>query len=235
MTHTLILPSGDQLYYQLERRQRRTVGLKITPTGLVIHAPKRISQSHLESLIVLKADWIRKKLDALSANQIPPLQWQNGEQLLLLGNNITLAIKQDTRSRAVDCSFGVLQVAIPNHNEAAAVARKVVQWYKKQAMTDFPRRLALFSTKLGVAIPALFLSNARSRWGSCNSKKEIRLNWRLLQAPPHLINYVICHELAHLIEMNHSAKFWAVVASIYPDYKVAEKELKAWSPKLHTM
>lgn len=235
MTHTLILPSGDQLHYQLERRQRRTVGLKITPTGLVIHAPKRISQSHLESLIVLKADWIRKKLDALSANQIPPLQWQNGEQLLLLGNNITLAIKQDTRSRAVDCSLGVLQVAIPNHNEAAAVARKVVQWYKKQAMTDFPRRLALFSTKLGVAIPALFLSNARSRWGSCNSKKEIRLNWRLLQAPPHLINYVICHELAHLIEMNHSAKFWAVVASIYPDYKVAEKELKAWSPKLHTM
>ncbi|MDP3206923.1 MAG: M48 family metallopeptidase, partial [Methylotenera sp.] len=72
-----------------------------------------------------------------------------------------------------------------------------------------------------------------SRWGSCNSKKEVRLNWRLLQAPPHIINYVVCHELAHLKEMNHSVRFWAVVASIYPDYKMAEKELKAWSPKLH--
>lgn len=233
MSHTLTLPCGRQLHYQLEHRQRRTVGLKITATGLVIHAPKRISQSHIESLIVLKADWIRKKLDALSANKIAAMQWQHGEQLWLLGNAIALAVQYDVRSRAVDYVPGVLQLAMPNHNEPSAVARKVLQWYKKQALTDFSRRLALFSTKLGVPVPTLFLSNARSRWGSCNSKKEVRLNWRLLQAPPHIINYVICHELAHLKEMNHSARFWAVVASIYPDYKVAEKELKAWSPKLH--
>lgn len=102
-------------------------------------------------------------------------------------------------------------------------------------MADFARRLEILSAKLGVPLPKLFLSNAKSRWGSCNSKKEIRLNWRLLQASPHIINYVICHELAHLKEMNHSAKFWAVVASIFPDYKAAEKELKALSPKLHAM
>lgn len=233
MSHTLTLPGGQQLHYQLEHRQRRTVGLKITATGLVIHAPKRISQSHLESLIVLKADWIRKKLDALSTNKIPAMQWQHGEQLLLLGNTIALAVQHDARSRAVDYTPGVLQLAMPNHNEPSAVARKVLQWYKKQALTDFSRRLTLFSTKLGVPVPTLFLSNARSRWGSCNSKKEVRLNWRLLQAPPHIINYVVCHELAHLKEMNHSVRFWAVVASICPDYKSAEKELKAWSPKLH--
>lgn len=235
MSHTLTLPSGDQLHYQLERRQRRTVGLKITTTGLVIHAPKRLSQSQLESLIMQKADWIRKKLAAITANQIPALQWQDGEQLLLLGNMFTLAIKHDLRSRAVEYVPGVLHLAMPNHNDQTAVARKVVQWYKKQALVDFARRLALFSTRLGVALPTLFLSNARTRWGSCNSRKEIRLNWRLLQAPPHIINYVICHELAHLKEMNHSAKFWAVVASIYPDYKSAEKELKTLSPQLHRM
>ena len=233
MPHTLTLPSGDQLHYQLERRQRRTVGLKITATGLVIHAPKRLSQSHLESLIVLKADWIRKKLASLSENKIPDLQWQDGEQLLLLGNPLTLAIKHDVRSKAVDYEPGVLKLAMPNHNDEIAVSRKVLQWYKKQALVDFARRLEILSAKLGVALPKLFLSNAQSRWGSCNSRKEIRLNWRLLQAPPHIINYVICHELAHLKEMNHSAKFWAVVASIYPDYKSAEKELKALSPQLH--
>lgn len=235
MSHTLTLPSGDQLHYQLERRQRRTVGLKITATGLIIHAPTRISLSHLESIIVLKADWIRKKLEARSTNQIPALQWQDSEQLLLLGNPITLALGYDNRSRAVEYEPGLLQLAMPNHEDPIAVERKVVQWYKKQAITDFARRLELFSTKLGVSFTSLTLSNAKSRWGSCNSRKEIRLNWRLLQAPPHIINYVICHELAHLIEMNHSAKFWAVVASIYPDYKLAEKELKAWSPKLHLM
>jgi predicted metal-dependent hydrolase len=124
---------------------------------------------------------------------------------------------------------------MPNFEDQTAVSHKVIQWYKKQALADFSRRLEIFSAKLGVSFKSLTLSNAKSRWGSCNSRKEIRLNWRLLQAPPHIINYVVCHELAHLKEMNHSAKFWATVASIYPDYKLAEKELKAWSPKLHSI
>ncbi|MES1988336.1 MAG: SprT family zinc-dependent metalloprotease [Pseudomonadota bacterium] len=232
MSHSLTLPSGDQLHYQLERRQRRTVGLKITQTGLVIHAPKRISQSQLEDIIVQKADWVLRKLASLTANRIPEIQWQHGEQLLFLGNAITLTIEHNARSKAVEYEPGVLQLAMPNQDEIL-IARKVVQWYKKQAITDFTRRLEIFSSKLGVKFTSLTLSNAASRWGSCNSKKEIRLNWRLLQAPPHIINYVVCHELAHIKEMNHSAKFWATVASIFPDYKAAEKELKAISPQLH--
>ena len=232
MSHSLTLPSGDQLHYQLERRQRRTVGLKITQAGLVIHAPKRISQSQLEDIIVQKADWVLRKLASVTANRIPEIQWQHGEQLLFLGNAITLTIEHNARSKAVEYEPGVLQLAMPNQDEML-IARKVVQWYKKQAITDFTRRLEIFSSKLGVKFTSLTLSNAASRWGSCNSKKEIRLNWRLLQAPPHIINYVVCHELAHIKEMNHSAKFWATVASIFPDYKSAEKELKAISPQLH--
>lgn len=233
MSRSLTLPSGDQLHYQLERRQRRTVGLKITATGLVIHAPQRISQAHLEDIIVQKSDWIRKKLASLTANKIPVMQWQHGEQLLLLGNSIILAVEHNVRSKAVEYEPGVLQLAMPNHSDESLVAHKVIQWYKKQALADFTRRLEIFSSKLGVSFASLSLSNASSRWGSCNSKKEIRLNWRLLQAPPHIINYVVCHELAHLKEMNHSAKFWLVVASIYPAYKSAEQELKALSPQLH--
>lgn len=232
MSHSLTLPSGDQLHYQLERRQRRTVGLKITQTGLVIHAPKRISQSQLEDIIVQKADWVLRKLASVTANKTPEIQWQHGEQLLFLGKTMTLTIEHNTRSKAVEYEPGVLQLAMPNQDEML-IARKVVQWYKKQAVTDFTRRLEIFSSKLGVKFTSLTLSNAASRWGSCNSKKEIRLNWRLLQAPPHIINYVVCHELAHIKEMNHSAKFWATVASIFPDYKSAEKELKALSPQLH--
>lgn len=233
MSYAITLPSGDQLHYQLERRQRRTVGLKITENGLVIHAPKRISQSHLESIIVLKADWIRKKLETLIENKMPEMQWRHGETLLFMGNTVTLAVEHDIRSKAVEYEPGVLQLAMPNHHDQTLIARKVIQWYKKQALVDFTRRLEIFSSKLGVSFTSFNLSNAGSRWGSCNSRKEIRLNWRLLQAPPHIINYVVCHELAHLKEMNHSAKFWATVASIYPDYKLAEKELKALSANLH--
>ncbi|OZA08218.1 MAG: hypothetical protein B7X97_07060 [Methylotenera sp. 17-45-7] len=234
MRHALTLPSGETIHYQLERRPRRTVGLKITADGLIIHAPKRIAEYQLQTILLQKSDWIQKKLSALQQNKMPPMQWQHGEKLLLLGNQVTLAVKHDTRAKAVNHQPGLLELAQPNH-EAGAISRKVLQWYKKQAVVDFARRLEIFSAKLGVAMPKLLISSARTRWGSCNSKQEIRLNWRLLQAPPHLINYVVCHELAHLKEMNHSVKFWAVVASIYPDYKQAEKELKAWSPKLHLM
>lgn len=231
----LALPNGEAIPYQLQRTTRRTVGLKISATGLVIHAPKRISQSQLENLLLPKADWIRKKLAAQQAHKIEAIQWQNGENLLLLGNDISLEVKQDTRNKALAFEAGVLTVAQTNIDDTATIQRKVVQWYQKQALPDFARRLEILSAKLGVPTPQLYLSNAKSRWGSCNSRKEVRLNWRLMLAPPHIINYVICHELAHLKEMNHSAKFWAVVGSIYPDYKQAEKDLKVWSPQLHRL
>lgn len=235
MTHVLTLPSGERIHYQLERRQRRTVGLKISATGLIVHAPKRLAQADLERLILSKADWICRKLAVRHENTVPTLQWQDGEQLLLLGQPVLLAVSYDARSRAVIYDSGILRVALPNPQLISAVSRKVIQWYQKQALEDFARRLAIFSAKLGVVTPKFYLSNARTRWGSCNSKQEIRLSWRLLQAPPHIINYVICHELAHLKEMNHSVRFWAVVESIYADYKQAEKDLKSWSPKLHSI
>ena len=231
----LTLPNGEAIPYQLERTKRRTVGLKISATGLVIHAPRRISQTQLESLLLPKANWIRKKLEAQLANKIEALQWQNGEHLLWLGNDISLEVKQDNHNKTLTFEAGVLTLTQTNVNDIATIKRKVVQWYQKQALPDFARRLEILSAKLGVPTPQFFLSNAKSRWGSCNSRKEIRLNWRLMLAPPHIINYVICHELAHLKEMNHSAKFWGVVGSIYPDYKQAEKDLKVWSPQLHRL
>ena len=231
--HHLQLPDGGSIPYLLERRSRRTVGLKINQSGLVVHAPNRISQSTLEQMLMSKLDWIIKKLHAQKLNQVETMHWQDGAELLLLGNQITLLVRSDAVNRTVNYQPGLLEVALPSTENQTAIAKKVLQWYKKQALGDFSRRIAILSAKLGVTTPPMFLSSARSRWGSCNSKQEIRLNWRLLQAPPHIINYVVAHELAHLKEMNHSAKFWAIVESIYPEYKSAEKELKAWSPKLH--
>lgn len=233
--YQLALPNGEQIPYQLERRSRRTIGLKISATGLIVHAPKRISQSLLENALLEKADWIRKKLSQLVDNQPAELVWEDGAELLYLGNPFRLSLSKDSVNRKPEFEDGVLYLRLKSIEDGDAVKTKVVQWYKKVALTDFARRLELFSSKLGVALPALFLSNAQSRWGSCNSKREIRINWRLLQAPPHIINYVICHELAHLKQMNHSPKFWAVVESLQPDYKEAERALKLLSPQLHRL
>ena len=231
----LKLPNGEEIEYQLERRNRRTIGLKITEDGLVVHAPKRIFDFQLQKILKQKANWISKKLDARKKNYVPPVRWSNHETLQLLGNDITLIIANSTTNKQVTFSQNNLLVSLKMPDDSEAIKRKVVQWYKKQAVQDFERRLEIFAAKLGVKTPPLLLSNAKSRWGSCSSRGDIRLNWRLLQAPPQIINYVICHELAHLKEMNHSAKFWAVVTEISPDYKVAEKVLKAISPALHRM
>lgn len=238
--YQLALPDGVAIPYQLERRARRTIGMKVGAQGLVVHAPQRISMAQLEDILLSKADWILSKLDKVQQHTPPAVSWTHGAPLLLLGQDIQLHITQDTRKRKPQFNpahypAGTLLLATPEPADAAGISQRVIQWYRHYALADFARRLQLFATRLGVTTPALFLSNAQSRWGSCNSRQQIRLNWRLIQAPPHIINYVICHELAHLKEMNHSARFWAVVESLFPDYRQAERELKQLSAQLHAI
>ena len=101
----------------------------------------------------------------------------------------------------------------------------MVKWYRRHAHSNFSGRIGEFAPRLDVAAPRLFLSSARTRWGSCNAKREVRLNWRLIQAAQSTIDYVVVHELAHLIEMNHSRRFWRLVASVCPHYREACAEL----------
>ncbi len=256
MQQSLTFSNGETISYLLERRPRRTVGLKITENGLVVHAPKRIFEFQLNQILQEKSNWILTKLQAHEANQVEKIQWVDGEHLLYLGQDIQLKlvpdIKKTTHFERNKLAIHAPHVNAPGHPLSnslrefdspcihagagkAVITKQVIGWYKKQAALDFARRLEILAAKLGVPTPPLTLSNAQSRWGSCNSRGEVRLSWRLLQAPPHIINYVICHELAHLKQMNHSAKFYAVVESLFPNYKAAEKELKLLSPQLHRM
>jgi predicted metal-dependent hydrolase len=231
----LQLPDGQTIPYQLDLRVRRTIGLKITAQGLVVHAPKRIAASQLQQVLLQKARWIQQKLALREGNQVSPMQWVDGEHLLFMGQDIVLTLQQHATSKAVVLQGNQLLVRAPQIDQPAFVARKVLQWFAQQALPDFKRRVELIAAQMGEKVTAVALSNARSRWGSCNSRKQIRLNWRLIQAPPHIIQYVICHEMAHLREMNHSARFYAVQASLFPNHEQAEKELKSLSAILHRM
>lgn len=235
ITQQLQLPNGQTIAYQLDLRARKTIGLKITAEGLVVHAPKRISASQLQQILQEKSGWIEQKLALRADNQVAPMQWQDGEPLLFMGQDVVLTLVAHPTSKAVTLEGDKLLVRSPYINNPDWVARKVLQWYAQQALPDFKRRVALIAAQMGEQVSAVGLSNAKSRWGSCNSRKQIRLNWRLIQAPPHVIQYVVCHEMAHLKEMNHSARFYAVQASLFPQYAHAEKALKALSPILHRM
>ncbi len=231
----LQLPNGQQIPYQLDLRARKTIGLKITDHGLVVHAPKRITATQLQQILLEKSGWIQQKLALRLANQVAPMQWLDGEPLLFMGQDIVLTLIAHPTSKALTLEGNRLLVRSPHIEQADWVARKVLQWYAQQALPDFKRRVALVAAQMGETVSAVALSNAKSRWGSCNSRKQIRLNWRLIQAPPQVIQYVVCHEMAHLKEMNHSARFYALQASLFPAHAQAEKTLKALSPILHRM
>lgn len=231
----LQLPDGQTIAYQLDLRVRRTIGLKITAEGLVVHAPKRINASQLQQVLLQKASWIQQKLALRENNQVSPMQWLDGEPLMFMGQDIVLSLQHHATNKAVTLQGNQLLVRSPQIDQQAFVSRKVLQWFAQQALPDFKRRVELIAAQMGEKVSGVALSNARSRWGSCNSRKQIRLNWRLIQAPPHIIQYVICHEMAHLKEMNHSARFYAVQASLFPNHVQAEKELKALSAILHRM
>ena len=232
----LLIAPGSHVSYRLKlSARRRTVGMRVDEHGLTVNAPSRIGKQSLERMLQERADWIITKLGEWQARQTPKIEWSDGERLLFLGNEIELCLMRDTRSRRVELSAGRLQLALPQPEVPETVARKVMQWYRREALSDFTRRVELLTTRLAVPQPTVCLSSAKTRWGSCNSKGEIRLNWRLIQAPPHIIHYVAAHELAHLKEMNHSPRFWAVVGRMCPDYKQAREELKAISARLHAI
>ncbi len=231
----LTLPDGRSIPYILKvSARRRTVGLRVDALGLTVHAPARLPLHAVESLLRDQSGWISGKLAEWQDRPAAP-EWRDGTRLRHLGQPVQLCLRRDSRSRAAEFDGSRLHLAVADPQDARAVQRKVIQWYAGQARADFSRRLVLLAARLGVPAPPWRLSGARTRWGSCNARGEIRLNWRLIQAPPHVIHYVVAHELAHLKEMNHSPQFWAWVERLCPDYRAARQELKALSAHLHLL
>ena len=113
-----------------------------------------------------------------------------------------------------------------DQDEASRLAISREKALREKALQLFTERLNHFAHRLGLTVPALSLSAARTRWGSCSLKSGIRLNWRLVHFPRHVVDYVVVHELAHLREMNHSPRFWAIVETICPDHHHTRNELK---------
>lgn len=215
---------GSQIvaYTLRQGQRRRRLSMTIDERGLAIGAPQRATLAEIEAFARSHADWVVRKLAEYSATHARRhLVVRDGVCLPLLGTEVSVRIVPGAnRSRWQD---GLLLLEARADADCDALARRALQ---RRALEFFTERLAVYVDLLGREPPRLGLSSARTRWGSCSAKGGIRLNWRLIHLPLPLIDYVIAHELAHLVEMNHSARFWAVVESIYPDWHQARQELK---------
>ena len=225
--HSIALDGRRVDYKLVRRRGRRGVGLKVDGAGLTVAASLTTPISVIEGMIDQHANWVAKKLGQWSHRQIVPQRWETGTAISFMGEQLTLMIDVGHARASVERAgspmahlFVKVKTADP-----ALIEKAVVTWMRKQALPHFAQRAFLFSRLHQLTPPQVFLSSANNRWGSCNSRREVRFSWRLIKAGPALIDYVVCHELAHLRHMNHSVAFWAEVQRMCPDFEVLKKEL----------
>lgn len=228
----LLLPKLG-LPYTLGRSRRRTIGFSVSTKGLRVTAPRWVSLSDIEGVLRTKSDWILRKWHEVQGREqrlaALRIDWQDGAELPYLGQALRLRLGAG-RSARWDAGEGdaAPSLWLPLPAEATELQwREAVQaWLQAQARVWFAPRLAYFAERAGVAVPKLRLSGAHTRWGSASSRGVVSLNWRLMHFEPAVIDYVIAHEVAHLREMNHSPRFWAVVASLMPGYETQREALR---------
>lgn len=252
-----IVLAQHNVLYVLQRRRRKTVGMRIGEYGLEVAAPNRASLAEIEAIIRSKSAWIVRHLQAgaqqaRSAQQQRPI-WQDGVYLLwqdgllqvrctIAANHVTATppkpqtqrkIIQTAHLQTLDAepnttskATHILWLATPTNTQADTLCALTHSWIQHQAHTIFTQRLNHYAPILGVQYSTLKISNAKTRWGSANSRGTICLHWRLLQMPSAVLDYVVVHELAHLHEMNHGKRFWAWVERILPDYRMRQQLLK---------
>jgi hypothetical protein len=216
---------GHSIEYTLKRSlRRRSITFVVDEDGLRVGAPWHASLRRIESLLGKHARWIGRKLGEWRARRPPQFTWRAGAAVMALGEPLTLVLDPARPATARDGNL--LWIAGSEETNSGVLAARVTAWLRSTAQGWFEQRAAHYAPALSVPLPAIYLSNAKSRWGSCHPAGRVRLNWRLIQMPPDLIDYVVVHELAHLREASHSHCFWRWVAGVLPDYEQRRHALR---------
>ena len=206
------------------KTKRRTIVLEVQlDSTLIVRAPIGASEEIIKEIIYKHQDWIeKKKKEAQVRNlEIRKRQFKSGESFLYLGKYYKLEIveSQNLPLKLTD-KFYLSKTYLPNAEHV------FLGWYKGKVLEKISGRVEYYARENGYTYNKIKISNACKRWGSCSIKGNLSFSWRLIMAPPKIIDYVVVHELTHLMERNHSEAFWRKIALLMPDYKEQKKWLK---------
>ena len=222
MNETLTL---DKLVFEIRRSARRkTIGLTVDRGGeLVLHAPDRVERAELERWARQKLLWVHRKLalkEELAPRMRPP-EFVTGESIRYLGRLFRLVIID---RQEVPLRFDGRRFALRRDARAAA-AEHFRNWYIAAGSEWVRKRVSLLARRTTAAPASVEVRDLGFRWGSCAKNGAVLFNWRLVQLPVRLADYVIFHELAHLVEGHHGPAFWKLLDSVQPDWRERKSEL----------
>jgi predicted metal-dependent hydrolase len=216
---------------EIKRSNRKTIAILIRRDGTVIvRAPRRASLKHIQEIIDQKADWIREKREFILKTfpQAKPKEFVSGESFWFLGRVYPLEVVAPASPRLNDSYPLALADRFYLARTACKRGMQVFEaWYRKQARQVLEQRMQELAAQYGFTTPNIRITSARTRWGSCSTSGYINFTWRLVMAPLEVIDYVVVHELVHLVERGHTRDFWQKVKAIMPDYK----QRSAWLDK----
>lgn len=221
---------NKKIEFELEYRNRKTLAIQVKPIDeILVLSPKGLSEYIIKEKVKSKGRWILKKLlDFKDVGYIPfNRKFADGEIFMYLGRNYFLQLFFDSSltKLKVKPSDGILIIYAPT-KDSAILKKLMERWYIKEAEKLILKRIEYYKTKFSVRPAKIKIKEQKRRWGSCSSRGNIYFNWRMIMAPPLVIDYIIVHEMSHLVHRNHSPKFWKQVETILSDYKVRKKWLK---------
>lgn len=207
--------------------KRKTIGIKVQNGKVQVSAPTQTNLADIESFVAQKQAWIerhlRKQIALQNVEELP--QYQGGERVFFKGQPITLQLTESGVTRLLESTL----LLANEYNDRNSRAIELANWYIDQAAEDLPIRVENWSRRMGVAPATIKIRHYKTRWGSCDRKGGVQFNWLILMAPEHVIDYVVVHELAHLVYFNHSKEFWNLVEVTLPHYKTSRAWLKQQS------
>jgi len=232
-----IAVDGDRIAYELRRSRRaRRLRIVVTPGRVEVVVPRRVSEGQARAFVASKARWLRRHTEALRTGGPPalPRRYEDGAHVVLRGRTLRLAVvpADVRRTRPVDSDLerGLLRLRVPRSADPpareAAARRAVRRWLDRRLLAEAGEIAARSRPGLGAAPAAIRIREQKTLWGSCGRDGVVRLNRRLAAAPAEVFEYVVVHELCHLVEPGHGPRYWRLVARLLPGYEAPRAWLK---------
>ncbi len=221
----------DFNYHVRKSARRKTLAVTVHPDNrVVVSVPATYPQKKIVRFVEDKSDWIRKIIRAnlQKVRQSHERRFETGEKLPYLGGEYTLLVEHGTPSRVI-LEDGHIYVRLPVEGLAAKpseVKKHLIEWYLDRALAKAKEKVPVYADNVGVSPFSVTVKSMKSRWGSCSMRGRISLAWNIIMAPEHIFDYLIVHELCHMVHHNHSPEYWKLVEAVFPDYRQCRKWLR---------